>query len=318
MQRIKKQYSLKALFETLKDCRLCPHECGVDRYSDNLGYCGSDAGFNISSIVLHKGEEPVISGENGICNVFFSRCNLQCIYCQNMQISSNTGAIISRKFALEDVISEIITILDLYKINSVGFVSPSHFAPHVIAIIEGLRSKGRNPVTVYNTNAYEKAETIRLLDSYISVYLPDFKYMNKDLAKELSGVENYPTMAALAIKEMFRQKGSTLIKNDKGIAEFGLIIRHLVLPEQIENSLKVLRFIAEELSPDISLSLMSQFYPTDSVKSHAFLNRKLSASEYDSIVNDAERLGFHRGWIQELESSVEYLPDFNETHPFEK
>ncbi len=300
----------------MKDCKLCPRNCNADRYSDKLGYCGSDAGYHISSIVLHKGEEPVISGENGICNVFFSRCNLQCIYCQNQQISCNQGEIISREYTLDEVVIKIISILDLHQINTVGFVSPSHFVPHVISIIERLRLKGRNPITVYNTNAYEKASTIRQLESYISVYLPDFKYLDNVLAKELSDAYNYPEIAKSAIKEMYRQKGSSMIKNDQDQAESGLIIRHLVLPNQVENSLKVLRFIAEELSPDITLSLMSQYYPIEKIKSHFFLNRKLNTTEYDVVVKEAEQLGFHRGWIQEIESADVYLPDFNENEVF--
>jgi len=300
----------------LKTCSICPRNCGVNRYSDKLGYCGSNANYNISSIVLHKGEEPVISGKNGICNIFFSRCNLQCIYCQNEQISCNKGKVISHKYSLEDITDKIISIFNRYQINSLGFVSPSHYIPHIIAIIDSLRSKGLNPITVYNTNSYDKAETIRQLEGYISVYLPDLKYMDNGLAKDLSGAIDYPEIAAKAIKEMYRQKGSTIIKNDEGLAESGLIIRHLVLPSQIENSLKVLRFIADELSPDISLSLMAQYHPIPKVKSHFYLNRKIHTSEYEMVVKESEQLGFHRGWIQELESSDVYLPDFNEEQPF--
>ncbi len=306
------------LFKELKNCKICPRNCGVDRYSNNLGYCGSDAGYNISSIVLHKGEEPAISGKNGICNIFFSRCNLQCIYCQNEQISFNKGDVISDKYSLEKVILEIISIFDRYQINSVGFVSPSHYVPHVIAIIEGLWEKGRNPITVYNTNAYDKVETIHKLENYISVYLPDLKYMDNMLSKKLSDAIDYPKTATMAIQEMYRQKGSTIVGNDDGLAESGLIIRHLVLPTQVENSLNVLRFIANELSPNISLSLMAQYHPVEKIKTHTFLNRKLSTAEYDSVVKEAERLSFHRGWVQKLESAAVYLPNFKEEHPFEK
>ncbi len=289
----------------------------MNRYSDKLGYCGSDAGYNISSIVLHKGEEPAISGENGICNVFFSRCNLQCIYCQNEEISCNKGKVISQKYTLDEIIAKIITVLKENKINSVGFVSASHYVPHVIAIIENLNLKGYFPITVYNTNAYDSLESLLLLETYISVYLPDFKYMEQSLSSALSGAADYPEMAAKAIKEMFRQKGSTLIKNNEGIAESGLIIRHLVLPEQAENSLKVLRYISDELSSNIYLSLMAQYHPLEKLKSHAFLNRKLSNVEYEIVVKEAEKLGFHRGWIQELESAEIYVPDFNKKNPFE-
>jgi len=315
--KITKLNLLTAFIKALKNCRICPHNCGVDRFSHKIGYCGSDAAFNISSIILHKGEEPAISGENGICNVFFSRCNLQCLYCQNGQISNNKGNVISSTYSLEEAVNEIITILDYNKINSVGFVSPSHYIPHVIAIIDALRAKGKYPVTIFNTNAYDKVETIQKLEPYISIYLPDLKYMNHNLAKELSGIDNYPEVASMAIKEMYRQKGSTIVKSENGLAESGLIIRHLVLPEQAENSLAVLHFIAEKLSTDISLSLMAQYHPVKYIISHPFLNRKLNFDEYDRVVKEAEQLGFYKGWIQELDSTSIYLPDFNKDKPFE-
>ncbi|MCX6231540.1 MAG: radical SAM protein [Bacteroidetes bacterium] len=308
---------MKDLFNQLKDCHICPRECDANRYSKKLGYCKSDADYNIAAIVLHKGEEPMISGEKGICNVFFSRCNLQCIYCQNHQISCNKGDVVSRKYELNEVVEEIISILDEHGINSVGFVSPSHYVPHVIAIIDALRAKDRHPITVYNTNAYDSLESIELLESYISVYLPDLKYKDKELAKDFSDAKNYPKKALKAIREMYRQKGSTLIKNDDGLIESGLIIRHLVLPGHIENSLEVLRSVADELSEDIALSIMAQYHPVDKLKKHPELNRKLTKEEYELVVKEAEKLGFHRGWIQELESAAHYLPDFEEVHPFE-
>lgn len=304
--------------EILTNCNICPRNCNVNRIEGKTGYCGSDAGYNISSIVVHKGEEPVISGEKGICNVFFSRCNLQCIYCQNAQISCNKGEVFSKSYTLDEVADTIITIFKEYQINSLGFVSPSHYIPHVISIIEKLWEKGYHPITVYNTNAYDKAENIRKLENHINVYLPDFKYMDNQLAKELSDASNYVEFATSAIKEMFRQKGSTIIKNDEGIAESGLIIRHLVLPSQTENSLSVLRYIAEELSPNIAVSLMSQYHPVEKVMHHPYLSHLLTCEEYKTVVTELENLGIFRGWIQELESSYHYLPDFNKNHPFEK
>lgn len=299
-------------------CKICPRACGVNRISGKLGYCGSNSHYNISSIVLHKGEEPVISGEKGICNVFFSRCNLQCIYCQNIQISCNRGDVISQVFSLDEVTNTIIDIFETNGINSLGFVSPSHYVPHVISIIENLRAKGYNPITVYNTNSYDKVETIKMLENYINVYLPDFKYSDNKLAKKLSDVSDYFEVASSAIKEMYRQKGSTIIKNDEGIAELGLIIRHLVLPGQIDNSLNVIRYIAHEFSPNISVSLMAQYHPVRNLDNYPDLNRKLTQYEYETVVKELDESCIFKGWVQELESSDNYLPDFENEHPFEK
>ncbi len=303
-------------FNTLKNCNICPRNCNTNRIKAKNGYCGSDANFNISSIVVHKGEEPVISGEKGICNVFFSRCNLQCIYCQNFQISCNKSDVISTSYTLDKATDTIISIFNKYQINSLGFVSPSHYIPHIILIIESLRKKGYNPITVYNTNAYDKVETIRKLEDYINVWLPDFKYMDNEIAKEYSDSKDYPEIASIAIKEMYHQKGSTILKNEEGIAESGLIIRHLVLPGQIENSLKVLRYIAEEISPNITISLMAQYYPVRKLESFPNLNNKLTLQEYNEVLEEAEKLGLYRLWIQELESAENYLPDFEREYTF--
>lgn len=301
---------------SLNKCVLCPRNCGVNRVLGNTAYCGSNAEFNISSIVVHKGEEPVISGVNGICNIFFSRCNMQCVYCQNNQISCNRGEVISKVYTLDEVVNEIISIFEQNKINSLGFVSPSHYVPHVIAIIENLKIKGYNPITVYNTNSYDKVETLKLLEDYINIYLPDFKYSDNLLSKNLSDANNYFEIASAAIKEMYRQKGNSLLINENGLLESGLIIRHLVLPGEIENSLKILRYIADEISPNISISLMSQYHPATYIIKHPELNRKLTVEEYEKVVNELEILGMYNGWIQELDSSDFYLPDFENKNPF--
>lgn len=302
--------------QNLKNCNVCPRNCSADRTSENLGYCNSDNSFNISSICQHKGEEPAISGVNGICNVFFSRCNLQCIYCQNFQISKNEGEIINYQLTLD----EIITLIKKYiqsGCKSVGFVSPSHFIPQMVAIIDELKKLEKKPIIIMNTNAYDKVETIKALEGLVDFYLPDFKYFEGDLADEYSDAPNYPEFAKAAIKEMFRQKGATLVKNENGIAESGLIIRHLVLPGNVENSFKILNWIADELSTSVHISLMSQYFPTENVKNHKLLNRKVSESEYNLVIQEMERLGFYNGWIQELESSSTYQPDFLRNNPFE-
>lgn len=262
------------------------------------------------------GEEPFISGKYGICNVFFSHCNMQCIYCQNHQISRNDEKAITFEKELEEILQEITEILDAGA-KALGFVSPSHFIPHVKVIISELNKTGRKPVTVFNTNGYDKAETIRQLEGLIDVYLPDFKYMDDHLGKLYSGTSDYSNYATKAILEMYRQKGSTLLINDEGYAESGLIIRHLVLPGHIDNSLAVLRFIAEEISTNVHISLMSQYHPTKNVLNHPDLGRYLTTDEYDAVISEMEKLGFRKGWIQELKSANFYKPDFLNSHPFE-
>ncbi|HEX3008753.1 MAG TPA: radical SAM protein [Bacteroidales bacterium] len=301
---------------SLSDCRICPRNCGINRIAGELGYCRSDAAFHISSVCIHKGEEPVISGKKGICNVFFSRCNLQCLFCQNHEISRNKGDVIEKKMTFDEVIQKIKETL-LHTENVVGFVSPSHFVPHVKAIINALRSDGLNPVFVYNTNGYDSVDSLKSLEGYIDVYLPDLKYADADLSLAFSQARNYPDVAGEALKEMFRQKGSTLKVDDNGIAVSGMIIRHLVLPDAIENSTGVLRFIAEELSERVHISLMSQYFPTPRVRQIPQLNRLITIEEYDQVTEAFYDLGFFRGWLQEPDSHQQFRPSFENDQAFE-
>lgn len=216
---------------------------------------------------------------------------------------------------LEKIISKIIAILDT-GVSRVGFVSPSHVIPQVKAIISAIHTLGYKPVWVYNSNGYDKIETLRTLEGLIDVYLPDFKYSDPALASAYSDAIDYPEIAAGAIKEMVRQKGPVLHLSDKGTAESGIIIRHLVLPGQVENSLKVIRYIAEEISPGIYVSLMSQYYPTPKVLCHPELGRTILPDEYNRIADEMIKLGMVNGWIQELGSSNHYRPDFDREQPF--
>jgi putative pyruvate formate lyase activating enzyme len=313
-----KKINIEKYMETLQalsSCSVCPRNCKVDRFSNKLGFCKTDASFNISSILAHFGEEPVISGKNGICNLFFSHCNLQCVYCQNFQISRNKISLENNKIVLDKIIERVEFYLT-QGCEAVGFVSPSHFIPQTKIIINTLKSLGHKPIFVFNTNGYDKPETIKEFEGLIDVYLPDFKYADNQLAKQFSDAVNYRETAITTIKEMFRLKGSNLFINDNGYAESGLIIRHLVLPGHVENSINVLRNIAEHISTSVHISLMSQYFPISSNKKYPELNRKLTAGEYEQVVKELDRLGFQNGWIQELESSENYLPDFNNEEPF--
>jgi putative pyruvate formate lyase activating enzyme len=186
----------------------------------------------------------------------------------------------------------------------------------MMAIIRGIKETGRNPVIVYNTNAYDKAETLKMLEGLIDVYLPDFKYMNASLSYRYSQAKDYPETASAAIKEMYRQKGSTMIMNERGIAKSGIIVRHLVLPGAVGQSIEVLRHIAEEISPSLHISLMSQYYPTTLVRNHSKLNRTISYKEYKKVTDAMYELGLYHGWTQDLESHATYRPDFSEEEPF--
>jgi putative pyruvate formate lyase activating enzyme len=301
--------------DKLKICSICPHNCMVDRTIFPAGKCRTDSAFNIAAITLHKGEEPLISGEKGICNIFFSGCNLQCIYCQNLQISGAHTTRLSQFPTIKMILNHVESIMKMGA-KAVGFVTPSHVLPQVLSIIEAMNRQGLNLIKVYNTNAYERPENIRRLEGLIDIYLPDFKYSDPELAHEYSGAADYPLIAAKSIREMYRQKGSKLLVSDDGQAESGLVIRHLVLPGQVENSLNVLRYIAKEISTNVHISLMAQYYPTLKVKDHPQLGRTIQENEYIRVVEEMDILGFRNGWTQEFDSSHFYKPDFYKNEPF--
>lgn len=297
-----------------KVCDSCPRQCSINRGLKELGFCKTDDKPLVSSVFLHKGEEPVISGSLGICNVFFAHCNLQCVYCQNYQISLNNSYDTLWRKSIEEIANEIVVLLD-QGVKLLGFVSPSHQVPQMLRIIENLWNKGYKPIIVYNSNGYDKVETLKHLEGVVDVYLPDFKYYSRDLSRKYSGVLNYFEVASMALKEMYRQKGSTILLDEEGLIESGVIVRHLVLPGSADDSIKILEFIADEVSPFLHISLMSQYYPTVRVTETVNLNRKVRIDEYDSVVTRLYELGF-RGWIQDIASSDSYKPDFNRNRPF--
>jgi len=236
-------------------------------------------------------------------------------YCQNFDISQNDTGILPDSLSYTKLIGKICSVLDQTE-NRVGFVSPSHYIPQMLAIIRGIKETGRNPVFVYNSNGYDKVETLKSLEGIIDIYLPDFKYSNANLADSYSQAGDYPEVALNAIKEMYRQKGSSLILNESGLAESGIILRHLVLPGAVDQSIEVLRLIAMELSPKLHISLMSQYYPTELVKNYTKLKRTVLPEEYKQVTDAFYEFGFYRGWIQDLDSHASYRPHFLDAQPF--
>ncbi|HUW93851.1 MAG TPA: radical SAM protein [Bacteroidales bacterium] len=313
-------------------CNICPQQCNADRTLAN-GWCGSDDRIHVASLVIHKGEEPPISGEKGIVNLFFPSCNMQCIYCQNHEISQKgtQGTVMS----LDEVCDAIAELLPLSEGN-LGFVSPTHFVPQMVMIVKELRRRGHNPVIVYNTNGYDLPETIRSLEGIVDVWLPDFKYSDDRLAVEYSAAPGYSVYAVSALKEMVHQCGVTLHTDERGIARRGVIVRHLVLPGAVDNSLGVLKTIAEEVSPNLHISLMSQYYPpkgnfllspfsfllkeSHDRKSHISyrksLLRPIIRKEYETVIYTFHSLGFTHGWLQDYDSPLSYQPDFSKEDPF--
>lgn len=302
-------------FSLLENCCLCPRMCGVNRLKGERGYCNCGAGFEISSICIHKGEEPPISGKKGICNIFFYHCNLQCVFCQNHQISDNNVKV-STNLSLDDAVDEITKILNK-GINAIGFVSPTHFLPQATAIINTVRDEGYNPVTVWNSNAYELPEMLEVLDDLIDVFLPDFKYSDKELSAKYSDAEDYPAVAEVAIKKMISMKGPRLICDDDGLAVRGMLLRHLVLPSHSDQSTAILKTIANSLSVKMPVSLMSQYHPAHKSGIFDELNKYICAAEYKKVYTAMMDLGLS-GWIQQYDSPGNYMPDFNKKHPFGK
>ena len=302
-------------------CTLCPHNCASNR-ADSLGFCHANATPEAATICIHRGEEPPLCGEKGICNVFFSHCNLQCIYCQNHQIShyqnnqthpTSPTSPTPRFVGVDAIIDEIARLLPQTE-NIVGFVTPTHYADSIPPIVEGLHALGLYPTTVYNCGGYESIDTLRTLAPYIDIYLPDFKYSDSDLARRYSHAPDYPTKAFAALREMYDQKGSALPTDDKGLAYRGIIVRHLVLPGQVDNSLGVLDLLAD-ISPNLHVSLMAQYYPPLPNLPDQ-LGRTLTDDEYRQVTDHLDALGMYRGWVQQLDAQANYRPDFTHQQAF--
>lgn len=303
----------------MMNCTNCPRCCPVDRVS-NRGFCQAGSDIEVASIAIHKGEEPPIAGSKGICNVFFAHCNLQCVFCQNFEISR--GEVDASKVFYsneESVIDRIAELLPQTE-NMLGLVSPSHYAHQIPRLIDRLHDRGLYPTVVYNTNGYDSVATLRQLAPYVDIYLPDFKYMDSSLALRYSHAEDYPQVAQSALLEMFSQKGSSLPTDDNELAFRGIVIRHLVLPGQVKNSIDCLQWIADNLSTNLHISLMAQYFPPEDLKSNLpdALGRTLQEEEYQQVVDAFYDLGFHRGWVQDLEANETYRPDFSQKQSFSK
>ena len=304
----KKEWSIRIekAYKRLGTCDLCPRECGVDRLKNETGFCGADGRIKVSSIFPHHGEEPVISGSRGSGTIFFSHCILQCIFCQNYKIShKGFGEYIS-----VDKLAEEMIVLQERGCHNINLVTPTHYIPQIIHAISLAAEKGLNLPIVYNTGGYESMETLKLLDGIVDIYLPDVKYSDNNVSGELSACGDYVIHNRASIKEMWRQVGP-LVTDPKGVAVQGLIVRHLVLPENNAGTSESMRWLAETLGQEVAVSMMAQYSPLCRAGEYKQINRKITREEYFSAVESFKDAGLSEGWLQKWQDMDDrYIIDF--------
>jgi putative pyruvate formate lyase activating enzyme len=303
-----------------QNCQLCPRKCQVNRTNSKLGYCGENDQLRIAAIDAHFGEEPSISGTNGSGTVFFTGCSLKCIYCQNYQISHQG---IGKYKSVDAVVDSIVHLIVEHQIHNVNFVTADHFFPHSIEIVHVLEQRGIAIPIVYNLSGYQQINSLKMIETAADIYLPDFKYSDHSLAKQLSNCNDYPEVALEAISEMVRQKGFLDSFNHQAsgtarISTRGVLVRHLILPGHVKNSIDALTTLFLEFGEKLPISLMSQYYPIKTF-SFEFLNRNVTPAEFEIIYRHALELGFENMFVQypEPDATVRpFLPDFSNDHPF--
>jgi putative pyruvate formate lyase activating enzyme len=292
----------------LSECKLCPVGCKINRNEGKIGKCKAGAKVKIARAGLHFFEEPCISGEKGSGTVFFTGCNLNCIYCQNYKVSQEY---LGKEIEIEDLAKEFLR-LEEEGANNINLVTGFMFVPHIIKALDIAKKEGLNIPVVYNSSGYESIDTLKMLEGYVDIYLPDLKYYFDDLAFNMSGINNYFEVATKAIKEMYRQVGAPKF-NEDGLIKKGLIIRHLVLPNHILNSKNVLKWISKNIDKNVYISIMGQYFPTYKAVDTDDINRKLTAEEYEKVKGYIEEFDIENGYFQELEENEEkYVHKFDE------
>ena len=311
---------VRSLEELLRSCTVCPLDCGNDRTRGELARCYSAALPVVSSYTPHFGEEPALTGTHGAGNIFFGNCNLRCVYCQNYQISQAHKEQIKNEVTHERLASMMLE-LQSRGCHNINFVSPTHFAPQLARAVLIAAGQGLKLPIVYNTNAYDSVEVLRLLEGVVGVYLPDLKYADSSEGYTFSKVPNYSEHSRAALREMFRQTGDELLFAPDGTLQRGLVVRLLVLPNDVAGVRESLEWIRDELSPRVAVSLMAQYYATNKAgtdERYTLLSRRISESEWWRAVSILEELGMEEGWMQEYDGASHYYrPDFTDSEePF--
>ena len=294
--------------DIMSDCVLCPRACHVNRLAGQTGYCGQTAELTAARASLHYWEEPCISGTSGSGTVFFSGCNLRCVFCQNHNIAlGKAGRVIAPEH-----LAEIFLQLQEQGANNINLVTPTHFLPQIVIALEQAKQKGLHLPIVYNTGSYESPEALRHLEGLVDIYLPDLKYFSPELSTAYSHAPDYFETACAAISEMYRQVGDPVIDEDTGLMQHGMIVRHLLLPGQTKDSKKILRYLHETYGDRIYISLMNQYTPGEGVRNHPVLSKRVKKRDYDSLVDYAIALGVEQAYIQEGETAKDsFIPAFN-------
>lgn len=297
------------MWPELSDCTLCPRECHVNRNAGEIGYCGQPAALMAARAALHFWEEPCLSGANGSGAVFFSGCNLRCVYCQNYEIAHG----LSGREITVSRLSDIFLELQERGAHNVNLVTPTHFVPQIITALETAKKQGLSIPIVYNTSAYEKTDTLKRLSGLVDIYLPDLKYFDSTLSSRYSHASDYFEMAAAAISEMVRQTGAPVFTGDAdSLMQKGVIVRHLLLPGCEQDTRRILHYLHSTYKNDIYISIMNQYTPLSQVADIPQLNRKISSREYEKIIDYAISIGIENGFIQEGETASEsYIPPFD-------
>jgi putative pyruvate formate lyase activating enzyme len=287
-------HRIQAAWAMLSPCQLCPHRCGADRLAGERGRCGMGDLPKVSSWNLHAWEEPPISGERGSGTIFFSGCTGRCLFCQNYPISQlGYGDVVS-----VHRLAQMMVELQRKGAHNINFVTPTHFMPHILAALPPAIKAGLYLPLVYNTSGYERVEALRLLDGVVDLWLPDAKYADDDVARRLSGFEGYVRYNRAALREIYRQVSSDLSLDDKGLARRGMIVRHMVLPQGLAGTAEVVRWIADELSPFVHVSLMDQYFPAHRAIGDTVLGRKITPEEYQAALENLYGAGLEQGWCQ--------------------
>lgn len=291
-------------------CDLCPRKCLVDRKKGEKGICGQTENLKVARAALHFWEEPCISGDAGSGAVFFSGCPLHCVFCQNENIANGT---VGKEISLERLV-DIFLELQEKGANNINLVTPGHFVPQIVKALDQAKKEGLTLPVVYNTSSYETVDTIRMLDGYVDIYLPDFKYMSPVLSKKYSHAPDYAQVAKAAIAEMVRQTGKAVFVNgdEDNLILRGTIVRHLTLPGCMEDSMQILKYLHETYGDTIYISIMNQFTPLSNLEKYPELNRKITDEEYETLVDYAIEIGIENGFIQEGDTAEEsFIPAFD-------
>lgn len=289
-------------------CILCPRMCRANRLAGVFGYCGETAEVVVARAALHMWEEECISGKKGSGTVFFSGCNMRCIFCQNYRISRDKDG----KVITVERLAEIFLKLKGQGAHNINLVTPTHYVPQIIEALKLAKKEGLGLPVVYNTSGYERVETLRMLRGYVDIYLPDFKYMDEGLAGEYSHAPDYPMYAKQALEEMVSQTGAFQMDEETGLLKKGVVVRHLVLPGKVRNSKEVISYLHETYGNRILISIMKQYTPMPQVENHSLLGRRVTKREYNKVVDYALEIGVECGYVQEGEAAREsFIPEFD-------